>query len=96
MRYIIKTESGSVYKVRSDSDGCYWLSGENVPSFSSVAVPEGEWQIDRPTPWPIAIGQPLQMVSAFYLAFEHPERIPGGGKLTSPVVSVESVEDARI
>jgi hypothetical protein len=90
MKTIITTHSGSRYTVREE-EGRFWLSGPNVPNDQSVPIPEErEWEIQKPMPWPAVVGERLLMYSTFYGQAEHPERLPGGGKWTSPVETIES------
>jgi hypothetical protein len=87
----IITESGSHYYVDVEDDRFY-LSGENVASDRSASIPSyTRWEIKRPTPWPPQLGQSLTMFSKFFHEpKDHPLRIPGGGKITSLVRTIES------
>lgn len=87
---LVETEAGSVYRIREAEDGTWWLSGTNVPNPGSLPLPEGEWQIERPDPWPPIIGQPVFVPALLSLAMDDPKRIPGGGKWTSLVRSVST------
>jgi hypothetical protein len=94
MKYNIRTASGSLYVIRVDEDDRYWLSGQNVPNAYSEPIPgDVEWQI-KPLPLPPTLGQRLDIWSFFYEMPGHAERLPGGGKITTPVVSVHVVEDS--
>lgn len=84
----VTTESGSVYYVREDA-GRYYLRALNKPNPYSVDVsPEREWEV-APAPWPPVVGEQMLLLSVYVWEPGHPERIPGGGKYTSPVVRIE-------
>ena len=86
-RYLIVTASGSLYNVSERDDGSWWLSGKNVRSFTSQAIPpESEWPIEKPD-WPPVTGKPVMFVSLYFTDVHNPLRIPGGGKITSDVAS---------
>ena len=87
----IRTQSGSLYVVARDATGLWLFSGRNVPNPRSVSLAAGIWPIEPPQPWPPVPGQPLVLAALGILPFGHPLRVPGGGKLTSPVVDVEEV-----
>ena len=87
----IRTRSGSAYLVARDAAGKWWLGGRNVPNPFSVALPAGVWEIEPPEPWPPIIGLPLVMLAPRMWALDNPKRIAGGGKVTSPVASVELI-----
>jgi hypothetical protein len=53
----------------------------------------GEWPMQRPDPWPAVPGHSIALVAPPHLAIDDPHRIPGGGKITSPVVRVERIAD---
>ncbi|HVZ30810.1 MAG TPA: hypothetical protein VG963_00205 [Polyangiaceae bacterium] len=85
----VSTLTGSSYIVAREVAGAWWLTGANVPSPRSVQLPPGYWRIEPPAPWPPVAGAPLVLWAAFTLALDDPARLPGGGKLTSPVQHVE-------
>jgi hypothetical protein len=89
MKIKFGTLSGSKYTVERDENNVWWLEANNVPNWGSVPV-DGRWEIDEPF---IAEGQSARLVSAHYLEFDSPKRIPGGGKITSPVLDIEVIED---
>ena len=88
----IRTRSGSVYTVAHDRDGKWWLGGRNVANPFSTALPPGLWEIEPPQPWPPIIGLPLIMLAPTLWATDNPKRIPGGGKVTSPVEAFELIK----
>jgi hypothetical protein len=91
--WAFRTASGSLYAVMRDADGQWWLTARNVPSDTSVALPPAAmWMIAPPTPWPLEIGRPVAMLAPPWLALDDPARVPGGGKITSPVVAVVAIE----
>jgi hypothetical protein len=87
----IRTRSGSIYFVAHDRDGKWWLGGRNQVNPFSVALPPGAWEIEAPKPWPPVIGLPLILLAPTLWAKDHPKRLPGGGKVTSPVAAFELV-----
>ncbi len=92
----IHTESGSKYRVRIDDQGKFWLSGENKASIFSSSIQGSEWAIKTPVPWPAVVGERLYMESTYIDKHEHPSRIPGGGKNTSPIIEVVNVSMAPV
>jgi hypothetical protein len=93
---IIHTTSGSCYVVELRDDR-WWLCAANVPNPTSGRLPgDTVWEIKPPTPWPPVFGQRLWLVSRYFEEPTHPLRIPGGGKHTSPVVSVTQIEAAAV
>jgi hypothetical protein len=91
-RFLITTETGSVYNVGQRDDGTWWLSAKNVATPQSEQLTaEHEWQILPPQPWPPVQGQRVVLATAYLADFGNPLRIPRGGKLTSPVVTVSEI-----
>jgi hypothetical protein len=89
----VTTQSGSVYEVIETTYGEYCLRANNIPNERSCSIaPDRWWRIDAPLPWPPQVGHNLLLLAHAMLAFDDPERIPGGGKITSPV---REVVDAR-
>lgn len=88
-KWIITTETGSKYLIRQDGTQ-WWFSADNVPNAQSTPLQDGEWEIKPPEPWPPTRGMRLWIVSKYVDQPGHPDRIPGGGKHTSQVVSVTS------
>lgn len=85
----VHTETGSVYYVARDEEGTWWFGGDNVPNPISARLPEGyAWRIQPPVPWPLSIGARLFVDAPPELPMCHPDRVPGGGKRTSPVLRV--------
>lgn len=87
----VRTQTGSRYDIVHDDEGQWWLSGQNVPNTFSDPMPPGQWRIDPPTPWPPAIGARLTLRAYSLFAADSRERLPDGGKHTSPVASVELI-----
>lgn len=87
---VVRTETGSRYRFRTDKDGRWFISGENASSAFSASIAGNEWEIEMPLPWPPLLGQPVHFEAVSHLAkdYENPLRIPGGGKTTSWVVDV--------
>lgn len=87
-RFTVTTMTGSKYFIRKTGQ-YFFLSADNVPNPESGKV-TGEWEITQPTPWPPLVGRALIMFSAYHdEPLDHPLRMPGGGKWTSPVTSVD-------
>lgn len=88
----ITTESGSRYNILEDSQGEYFLRAENVENPNSIALdPEIVWKIEQPAPWPIEVGKPVLLAARQDILFDSPRRIPGGGKVTSPVLTMREI-----
>jgi hypothetical protein len=89
MNVSVKTESGSLYTVTTvvfDDGERYFLSADHTSTYRSVNVRGKAWQIEKPK-YP-EIGQPWVLLSAHFSEPEHPDRMPGGGKRTSPVTEI--------
>lgn len=87
--WLLTTASGSHYVVARDSCGMWWFGGRNVATAWSCALPPRLWRIERPTPWPPRLGKALLMMAPTSLALADPARVPGGGKVTSPIATLE-------
>jgi hypothetical protein len=82
----VTTRSGSIYDIVETSDGEYGLRVDNVPNpLSRSITPDRWWRIDTPEPWPPQVGLNLLLPAHRTLRLDDPERIPGGGMITSPV-----------
>jgi len=82
----IHTHSGSIYRVARDPRGGWWMRAANVPNPTSPRLDPGRWwAIRRPRPWPPKLGQPIELRASAHLALDDPRRVPGGGKITSPI-----------
>lgn len=94
----ITTESGSIYHVMYDDNGQWWMRGDNKATEQSVHIGLSTWwKITTPRPWPPYIGLGLVTRSALQeLPFDTPGRMPGGGKNTSPVVSVVEIDPVTL
>jgi hypothetical protein len=85
----VRTQSGSRYDIYTCFDGRCFVAADHVISPTSQALGSTTWQVEPMQPWPPALGQPLFFVSAYFAeAKSHPDRAPGGGKITSPVVDI--------
>lgn len=85
MKITFETETGSVYCVEKDATGQWWLHpSQNKVTDMSVPV-DGSWRIQEPV---IEVGEPARLVSLYFNDLSHPDRIPGGGKITSNVTKV--------
>lgn len=88
-RFKITTETGSTYYITERGDK-YSFSGQNIAIPKSATVgTKREWPINRPDPWPAVLHRRLWITSIYFNDKTHPYRIPGGGKDTSYVISVE-------
>lgn len=84
--YRIVTATGSVYAVgREAGTGHWWVWARNVPNPSSRRLPQRWWRIVEPELWPPRLGLPFRFEAPLELRRDDPERVPGGGKWTSPV-----------
>ena len=92
---VITTYSGSVYRIRQDATGIWRMLGENVVTERSKDIRpvdglEHGWEIEfGSVP---KIGEPLCVVAPARMAMDDPMRIPGGGKITSPITNIEVLE----
>lgn len=93
-RYVIRTESGSVYLIEREGDEEWWVSARNVANPASQELGGRRYPIAPPTPWPPIVGYPIVLAAAPGLAEGDPAVLPGGGKWTSRVVSVQTPDDA--
>ena len=89
---MIVTRSRSIYHVVESTRGEFLARVDNVANPRSVAIdPDRWWRIEPAVPWPPEVGKRLQLLALLTLPFEHAERMPGGGKVTSPVVELEDL-----
>lgn len=89
----VTTRTGSVYEIVESARPEFFVRVENIPNAHSCAIdPERWWRIEAPDPWPPRVGLPLALFALSTLARDDAERIPGGGKITSPVRAVETAE----
>lgn len=87
MIYVVTTMSGSTYTIEQRGERWY-LRADNVPNPNSVKLDLKEWEIHPPRPWPIRVGFGLALDCIHVDDRGHPDRMPGGGKHTSPVIEV--------
>lgn len=88
----VVTRSGSSYLIAESNVDEFYVCIDNVPNPRSVALrPVFWWRVERPYPWPPVIGQSQVMVALLRYAMEDADRMPGGGKITSAVMSVEQM-----
>jgi hypothetical protein len=87
---IVKTATGSQYTVVRDMKHCYLLANHRT-TIISTNINNARWKIAEPK-LPI-VGESWHIFSAYYDEYDHPERMPGGGKFTSPVQTVEIIYD---
>lgn len=89
---ILRTLTGSEYRVRQLDDGSWFVTGGNRPSATSASLRDEWWPIDPPAPWPPVLGHGLCFCSVHVAApIGSPGRMPGGSKATSPVLAIETV-----
>jgi hypothetical protein len=88
----IRTLSGSLYRVAIDDANRWWVSADNVATCTSSNLADGCWEIQPPSPWPPVLGAPFRFVAPTHLPIGDPERVPGGGKVTSVVVAFAPAE----
>lgn len=82
----LRTASGSVYRVVQDAERRWWLNADNVPNPASRKLdPQFWWRIQQPNPWPPELGSPVMLLAPLDFDRCDPERLPGGGRFTSPV-----------
>jgi len=89
--WLITTRSGSLYVVARNASGQWWFAGKNRPNPFSCALPPRLWRITVPEPWPPVIGASLGLLAPGDLAYDDPARVPGGGKRTSAVETIEAL-----
>jgi hypothetical protein len=88
-RHVVRTESGSVYLIERDAEGEWWVTARNVANPASQELGSRRYPIAAPTPWPPIVGYPIVLAASPELPEGDPALLPGGGKWTSRVVSVE-------
>lgn len=87
----VTTASGSVYYLSGDALECT-LHHKTKLVLSPTSVPTpGSWALKPLEVWPPALHQPMLLLSLYFEDKLNPLRIPGGGKLTGPVMSVEEL-----
>lgn len=94
-RWEITTETGSLYRLGLDADGRWWVSGDNIATPTSCCLADGCWEIQPPASWPPEPGFPLEFRAPPRLSAGDPRRVPGGGKVTSPVTEVRYVPGSQ-
>lgn len=83
------TRSGSTYRIARESEGRWWMNADNVPNPASCRLDRDRWWcIQAPRPWPPELGERLWLMPPEELERDDPERMPGGGKHTSPVRAI--------
>ena len=93
----ITTATDSVYIITEHYNGVFTVRGENIPSMTSQPLGETEWFINRPTPWPPVCGQQLEFYSQYFDAdYDEPLRMPGGGKVTSPIRLIQPIVETEV
>lgn len=89
--WLLTTRAGSRYYVALDREGVWWFGGRAVPNPFSRPLPPQLWRIECPEPWPPLLGASVWLRAARDLAIDDLDRVPGGGKYTSPVDIVENL-----
>lgn len=90
--YKVTTHSGSVYHVQGDGVLFYWLkSTKQVRTHDENLPVSGSYPLQQVAPWPPVAGHPMVMLAEHFTEPGHPLRLPGGGKITSPVQLVEEL-----
>lgn len=88
----VETKSNSIYELKEDANGRFWFRGNNVPTSTSVKLTQTWYEVRQPEP--PRIGERWVVESIYPIAMAgHPDRINGGGKITSPILSIEVVND---
>jgi hypothetical protein len=88
----IRTIRGSLYWIHRHPDGRWWVSAKNLPTPDSCSLAHGCWEIRPPVRWPPSVGRSFVFEAPHASAPDDPNRIPGGGKITSEVVAAERLE----
>ena len=92
----VTTVSGSVYMLSGDALECtLHRSTKLVLNPHSQETP-GSWALKPLQVWPPVEGKSMLLLSLYYEDHSNPLRIPGGGKLTGPVVSVEELPSSPL
>lgn len=86
---VIQTESGSIYHLRHVNGKWFLSSPAHVVTDRSKDICADEWEVEIQAE-PV-IGMPLQAFAPLSMDKDDPARIPGGGKITSPIVSIDLV-----
>lgn len=88
----VTTRSGSVYVVEGDGTRFRCRKPEHQEKSHGGNVPiERPYALHNVLPWPPEEGVPLVMITEHFLDKGHPDRMPGGGKITSPVTKVQEL-----
>lgn len=92
---VLTTFTGSIYEIHQDGTGRWWVRAENIGNSDSRQLnPREWWEITMPSPWPPEHDRGMILISAFYHeAVGHTQRMPGGGKFTSILTSIQILED---
>ena len=85
MSWHIITTSGSEYVIRQDGERWYVQGVKQKATPTSKLLGDREWEITRPTPWPPELGFGVFFSSTLVHRLDHPDRMPGGGKLTADI-----------
>lgn len=88
-RWCVLTEMGSKYTFTLAFDK-WTVRCENLGNpMSGVIDSTIEYGVQEPTPWPPVVGEGMTFLSLWFDGpYDHPDRIPGGGKHTSNVKQV--------
>ena len=92
----VTTVSGSEYILSGDELECTLHRNTKLVLNPFSTETPGSWALKPPEVWPPVVGQPMLLLSLYYEDRLNPLRIPGGGKLTSPVVSVEELPSSPL
>jgi hypothetical protein len=92
-RYKVTTESGSVYHVGGDGKAfMFYVPARQVnPSVVDNKPITQAYEANSVLPWPPEPGRAMIVITKHYHEPDHPDRMPGGGKVTSTVVKVEEL-----
>lgn len=91
--WLIETATGSKYRLAQLSDGTTWLSGVNVINPFSQPLPNREYQVVVKSSLPPIVGRSLFAECIHFSAPDHPNRMPGGGKITSPILRITELTE---
>jgi hypothetical protein len=88
-RWRLTTETGSVYLLEERGVKDWWFtSARNVVTDVSQDIGAQWWPLTITTIAP-RLGEQFVALSRYFEQKKHPERMPGGGKFTSPLRSIE-------
>ena len=92
LKGLVTTDSGSVYEFYIGS-GNWWVKSNNIISTTSKDISDRLWAIQKPVPWPPIPGERLYFKSIYpFSERDNEDRLPGGGKDTSPIKTVEVLQ----